>query len=550
MFTSSPFDFFQQASTYWMDATQRQILLWETLHKRSQNFSNEVNNDRPNVLTFKTETLVDGRKATPAVNYLLERVLPPNGQMIDNSKRPIIIFDPRAAQGAGMAGMKPESQIGSSLKNGHPTYYVSFFTLPEDGQTIEHICDLCLEFVQTVIERHPDGPRPLLIGNCQAGWQIALMHALKPELDCQLMLAAAPLSFWSGSHGENPMRYTSGMTGGSWPVALASDLGGGYFDSAYLIDNFEKNSPHIAYWQKLYDLYCSVDTSADRYLNFERWWNSPVLFRDEEIRFIVERLFIGNELANSTMVFDDGRKADLKSIKSPIFHFCSAKDVITPLPQALGWVLDCYKTDEEIVENEQVLIYRTDHSAGHLGLIVSHTVVEDTYQKLFDEGKTIDKLAPGIYEAIDAPVGAHGFHFEKRSINDIHELCPKDKSDEACFKNVVMLSKILRTAYDFFAAPMIKSMVTPELAEMTRAMHPVRSRLTAICDQNPFVATLPYLAAWAKEHRETSPKTSVFWQAQEASSYYMTTQIDLMNKQKDNTVDELFSLLYGSAWSQ
>ena len=35
------------------------------------------------------------------------------------------------------------------------------------------------------------------------------------------------LSYWAGIKGENPMRYTGGLLGGSWLTALTGDLGAG-----------------------------------------------------------------------------------------------------------------------------------------------------------------------------------------------------------------------------------------------------------------------------------------------------------------------------------
>ena len=51
------------------------------------------------------------------------------------------------------------------------------------------------------------------------------------------------MSYWAGNDAENPMRYAGGMLGGIWPALLASDLGGGQFDGAYLVENFETLNP-------------------------------------------------------------------------------------------------------------------------------------------------------------------------------------------------------------------------------------------------------------------------------------------------------------------
>lgn len=72
--------------------------------------------------------------------------------------------------------------------------------------------------------------RPAVIGNCQAGWAVAMVAARRPELFGPLILAGSPLSYWAGLESENPMRFSGGLLGGSWLTALTSDLGAGKFD--------------------------------------------------------------------------------------------------------------------------------------------------------------------------------------------------------------------------------------------------------------------------------------------------------------------------------
>ena len=154
------------------------------------------------------------------------------------------------------------------------------------------------DFVEAVAARHTtaDG-KPVLIGNCQAGWQIMMMAAMRPELAGPILLAGSPLSYWAGVHGKNPMRYLGGVLGGTWLTALTGDLGHGIFDGAHLIANFEAGNPANTYWQKLYNVYSKVDTEAQRFLEFETWWGSPVLLNAEEMQWIADNLFVGNRLA-------------------------------------------------------------------------------------------------------------------------------------------------------------------------------------------------------------------------------------------------------------
>ena len=187
---------------------------------------------------------MDGRTLEPPVNYVLVRVAPPRGVEVDDTKRPFVIVDPRAGHGPGIGGFKPQSEIGVAFKAGHPCYFIGFLPEPIAGQTIEDIVRAEAVFLERVIELHPDAEgKPAVIGNCQAGWAVMLVAAQRPELFGPIIVAGSPLSYWAGVHGENPMRYTAGLLGGSWLTALTGDIGHGKFDGAWLVSNFENLNP-------------------------------------------------------------------------------------------------------------------------------------------------------------------------------------------------------------------------------------------------------------------------------------------------------------------
>ena len=164
-----------------------------------------------------------------------------------------------------------------------------------------------------------------------------------------LVLAGAPLSYWAGVRGKNPMRYLGGALGGTWATTLAGDLGNGIFDGAQLVENFEKMNPSNTMWSKNYNVYSKIDTEAARFLEFERWWGNPVLLNAGEMQYIADSLFVGNQLSAAALLDSEGHRIDLRNIKSPIVVFCSWGDDITPPQQALGWVLDLYEDDAALV---------------------------------------------------------------------------------------------------------------------------------------------------------------------------------------------------------
>ena len=84
--------------------------------------------------------------------------------------------------------------------------------------------------------------KPCVVGNCQAGWAVMLVASIRPDLFGPIIIPGSPLSYWAGIEGQNPMRYTGGLTGGSWVTALTSDLGNGRFDGGYLVENLDNES--------------------------------------------------------------------------------------------------------------------------------------------------------------------------------------------------------------------------------------------------------------------------------------------------------------------
>src|SRR6201984_775901 len=416
---------------YWVDAWQRSILLLDVMRQRGNNYVEYNARRAPNVLSFDVELVLDGRSLPRPVNYGLVRIIPLQGTSVDPNKRPFIVFDPRAGHGPGIGGMKHDSEIGVALAAGHPCYFVGFLPDPVPGQTIEDVCHAEARFVEEVIARHPEAQgKPCLIGNCQAGWQIMMMSAIRPELPGPIMLAGSPLSYWAGVRGKNPMRYLGGLLGGTWLTELSGDLGAGIFDGAHLVSNFESLNPANTYWTKPYNVYSKVDTERERFLDFETWWGNPVLLNAGEMQWIADNLFVGNKLSSGQIRTSRGERVDLRNIKSPIVVFCSWGDDITPPQQALDWILDLYDEVDEIVAEGQTIIYSLHPTIGHLGIFVSGKVAAKEHNEFVSCMEMIEATPPGLYEAVITDAGSdtanrnlvdgtYLFRLEKRTLDDI-----------------------------------------------------------------------------------------------------------------------------------
>src|ERR1043165_4513104 len=484
--TASPANPFAPAMEYFIDAAQRTILFWDVMRQRGNQFKAHQEETVPHVLEYAAELIIDARNLERPVNYALVRIIPPPDVKIDPRRRPFVIVDPRAGHGPGIGGFKADSEIGMAMQAGHPCYFVGFLPEPMPGQTIEDIARAEAIFLEKVIALHPqaDG-KPCVIGNCQAGWAVMMLAAIRPELFGPIIIAGSPLSYWAGVHGKNPMRYSGGLLGGSWLTALTSDLGAGKFDGAWLVQNFENQNPANTLWSKQYNLYSKIDTEAPRYLGFERWWGGHVNLNAEEIQFIVDQLFVGNNLAAGNIRISDGTAIDLRNIRSPIVVFCSQGDNITPPQQALGWILDLYDDVDEIRSLGQTIVYTVHETVGHLGIFVSSNVARKEYGEFSSNIDLIDMLPPGLYEAVfqantadtvnpDLVSGEWVMRCEARTLDDIRALGGNDAADARRFATAARVSETNLALYRSYVQPFVKAMVNPQMADWLRQMHPLR----------------------------------------------------------------------------
>ena len=454
--------------------------------------------------------------------------------------------------------MKQDSEIGVAMAAGHACYFIGFLPKPMPGQTIEDVCRAEAIFVEDVAARHPDAEgKPIIIANCQAGWQIMMMAAITPDRTGPIMLAGSPLSYWAGVRGKNPMRYLGGMLGGTWLTALSGDLGHGIFDGANLVANFESLNPANTYWSKAYNVYSKVDTESERFLDFETWWGSPVLLNAGEMQWIADNLFVGNRLSAGELRTSDGVRIDLRNITAPIIVFCSWGDNITPPQQALDWVLDLYDSDRELVANGQTIVYTMHQNIGHLGIFVSGKVATKEHGEFVTCMEMIDVLPPGLYEAVitevdertsqsraggrQVPVPARtplaGSHpsVGRQRRRGRCALC----GGRACVRNQP------RALPDACRADR-KQRCDGAGGRGHARMHPNRVRFAAFSDRNPIMQPVKALAETVRASRKPVSADNPFLAMERATSTWITSCLEMFGEFRDAMTETIFLNTYGS----
>jgi pimeloyl-ACP methyl ester carboxylesterase len=521
------------------------------------------------VLIFDYEVILKGTSLPRPVNYALVRVLPPKGTLLDNTKRPVVVIDPRAGQGPGIGGFKPVSEIGEAFKAGHPVYFLGFVMDPVEGQTIEDIAHAFTIFLEKVNKLHPHAVgKPMLIGNCQAGWHGLMAACMRPDLTGPVVLAGAPVSYWGGVHGQNPMRYTGGLLGGTWLARLISDLGGGIFDGAWLISNFDSLNLANTFWTKPYNVWAAPEKEELRYLEFEKWWGAFVHLRGEELQYMVDNLFVGNKFSTAQLVTRDGIRLDIRNIKSPILCFCSKGDNITPPQQALDWILDNYDSVDEIRKHGQTILYCLHEKAGHLAIFVGTKVAAKEHSEFINYMDLIDGMPPGLYEIVvtdksESEVGSElltgdfNVRIEERTLDDIRALGCNSLEDDREFETVARVSALNNALYSTCVQPWLRTWVTPQMAATVLATQPLRLKYAMFSDRNPMMSSVTQLAKDARARRSSEGRAprgaapaNPFLQMQEQISKMLTGYLDAFGRQRDRVQETIFHAVYGSPWLQ
>ncbi len=551
----TPFEYWRQWSEYTLDAAQRSVLYWDTLRRRGNQWLEHEAAGKPPVLKYKYETIADARTYEHPCNYALVRIIPPRGVEVDDHKRPFVIVDPRAGHGPGIGGFKEESEVGVALSAGHPVYFVIFFPDPMPGQTLADITDAEAEFIRIVVERHPRSQKPVIVGNCQGGWAVMMLAAARPDIAGPLVINGAPMSYWSGNDGDSPMRYTGGLLGGAWLSLFAADLGAGKFDGANLVHNFENLNPANTLWGKWYHLWSNIDHEPERFLEFERWWGGYYLFNEEEIRWIVNNLFVGNKLSSGEARLGPGRYFDLKSIKQPIIVFASMGDNITPPQQAFNWIADVYSSSEEIKANGQTIVGLLHQDIGHLGIFVSGQVAKKEHAQIVEVLKYIQQLPPGLYGMhIEEHHDRHGevsyeVTLRERKVEDLRTLGKNDRVDEKPFQAVAALSELSERAYSLLARPFVRELTPEWFAKALRDFHPLRVQYWAISDKNPFLWPLAHAAAMVHANRRPRGKDNDAVRVELLVSGFVEAYLDLYRDLRDAASEAAFFEVYGNMLS-
>ncbi len=310
-------------------------------------------------------------------------------------------------------------------------------------------------------------------------------------------------------------------------------------------------------WGKQYEVYTHVDTDAERYLQFEKWWGDFIQLNGDELQFLVDNLFIGDKLTRNQLKSHDGTIFDLRRITSPIIVFTSMEDNISPPPQTLGWILDLYRDVADIQATGRTIVYCVDQKVGHLAIFVSAKVGAKEDEEFVQLMDVIDCLPPGLHEMVISPrpanVPAAGFitgdwiaRFETRSFDDIRALGRNSPEDDRAFAAVARLSELNLSIYRTFMQPFVRALATQPAANLTQALDPLRLSYTIFADRNPWMKGVQALAAGVTTSRRPAAPDNPFLALQTKVSEQITAALDSYRDARDKLQEQIFFGFYGS----
>ncbi len=543
---------------YFTDAVQRTFLFLDTLLDRGNNYLTHLDQGTPPLLKFEHEVVLDGHDLPEACNYALLRLVPPVEFPVNPEARPVLVVDPRAGHGPGIGGFKLDSEVGMAMRAGHTVYFVTFRPEPEEGQTLWTVMHAEAQFLEAVIARHPScSAKPVVIGNCQAGWAMMALNATRPELFGPLMIMGAPMSYWAGSSKLNPMRYAGATLGGSWLASMTADLGADRFDGVNLVDNFERLNPANTLWNKYYNLWSHVDTEAERFLEFERWWGGFFRMTGAEIESIVENLFVGNRLARGS-VMADGQAINLRNITAPVVVFASWGDNITPPPQALNWIIDVWGDERAIAAAGRTIVYVLHENVGHLGIFVGGDIARKEHDQLVTSLDIIESLPPGLYEMKlvakagldpqrwqELEPGDYTVHYEHRTMADLTALNPEGRDEEAMFSTISKVSDFNAQLYKTWVRPWLQLTVNRAAADAKGRLHTLRLQRHLLSDAMPLAPVIRQQAKQARANRVQVDDDHPLRLLERKTSQQINDALNQFRDQRDADVVKMTRSVFG-----
>ena len=234
---------------------------------------------------------------------------------------------------------------------------------------------------------------------------------------------------------------------------------------------------------------------------------------------------------------------------------------LCPPPQTLGWILGLYRDVADIRATGRTIVYCVSQEVGHLAIFVSSKVGAKEDEEFVQLMDVIDCLPPGLFEMVIGPrpenVPAAGFvtgdwiaRFEARSLDDVRTLGRNSPEDDRAFAAVARMSERNLSLYRNFMQPFVRAAANQPMADLTKALNPLRMSYTMFDDRNPWMKGVQMLAAAVNAARRSVAADNPVLALQEKVSGQIIAALDAYRDARDKLQEQFFFGFYGSQFFQ
>jgi poly(3-hydroxybutyrate) depolymerase len=285
---------------------------------------------------------------------------------------PTLVLPPQAGHASSIVDYgKNQSQMITLRDAGLDRLYAVDW-LPATDETV----DLSIEDYVVVLEEAVQtlGGRVNLVGDCQGGWLAVVYAGLHPDQVNTLAIGGAPIDTHVGQSGIQEWTRLLARRNELAVYQTLVKAGGGRQLGKSQLRGFKLLEPG-AEMDRLMGLFANIHDPdyVTRHIDFTNWFEWTQDLPGAFYLWIIEHLFIHNELARGVLLVD-GTGVDLSAIDCPIFLLAGSKDHITP-PKQVWALADLVSTPAEHISRELV-------DAGHLGLFMGRAALNEHWRPI------------------------------------------------------------------------------------------------------------------------------------------------------------------------
>jgi poly(3-hydroxybutyrate) depolymerase len=279
---------------------------------------------------------------------------------------PTLVLPPQAGHDSCIVDFSPEQSQMRTIRDAGLDRLYSLDWIGATQATKDATIGDYLGEVAAAVERI--GGPVNLVGDCQGGWLATIYAALHPENVNTLTIAGAPIDF----HAGDAVIHESVQALGDADLRFYKNLvavGRGVVKGRFLLGGFIVIKPENELDKQLQLLaHLREHRHVDRYRRFEDWYKHTQDVAGPFYLWLVEHLFVNNELVAGTLTVD-GVRVDLANIACPVNMLAGAIDHITPPEQVFALA--------DHVSTPPADMFARTTTGGHLGLFMGTEALRD-----------------------------------------------------------------------------------------------------------------------------------------------------------------------------